>query len=320
MPLSKQDYVSDIWKDGIFERKVLFCTGGAGTICSAQVRAMVHLGANACIVGRNVEKTESMAKDITTARKGSQVLGIGGVDVRSFESLQKAVERCVQQLGGIDYVIAGAAGNFLSPIPHLSPNAFKSVIDIDVLGSYNTLKATLPHLLKSASKNRQPTPRTSLSSPTPAPTSTSGRIIFISATIHYTTPPLQTHVSVAKAGVDVLSHSCAVEFGPRGLTSNVIAPGPIGGTEGMERLSRKEDVEAGMRNVPLGRWGTVKEIADATVFLFGDAGNFVSGQTLVVDGAAWRTSAGPGAEFKYPDFLLGDDVVTGVKGGKTSKL
>ena len=84
---------------------MVFCTGGAGSICSAQVRALVHLGANACIVGRNVEKTESMAKDIATARKGAKVLGIGAIDVRNVESLQKAVEQCVQQLGGIDYVM-----------------------------------------------------------------------------------------------------------------------------------------------------------------------------------------------------------------------
>ena len=83
----------------------MFCTGGAGTICSGQVRALVHLGANACIVGRKVEKTESMAKDIATARQGAKVIGIGSVDVRSVESLQRAVERCVGELGGIDYVM-----------------------------------------------------------------------------------------------------------------------------------------------------------------------------------------------------------------------
>ena len=181
----------------------------------------------------------------------------------------------------------------------------KSVIDIDILGSYNTLKATLPALLASAA----------------AKPGRGGRIIFISATIHYTSMPLQTHVSVAKAGVDALSASVAIEFGPRGLTSNVIAPGPIQGTEGMERLARKGDVDGSMRNVPLGRWGTVKEIADGSVFLFGDAGNFVSGQVLVIDGAAWRTSASnPGKGFRYPDFLLSDEVVEGVKGAKKAKL
>lgn len=85
--------------------KVVFCTGGAGTICSAQVRALVHLGANACIVGRNVAKTESMAVSIATARKGARVIGIGNIDVRSIESMGKAVERCISELGAIDFVM-----------------------------------------------------------------------------------------------------------------------------------------------------------------------------------------------------------------------
>ncbi len=110
---------------------------------------------------------------------------------------------------------------------------------------------------------------------------TGGRIIFVSATIHYTGLPLQSHVSVAKAGVDALSNAIAIELGPRGLTSNVIAPGPIGGTEGMERLSRKEDAPGSMKRVPAGRWGTVKEIADATIYLFSDAANYVNGATVV---------------------------------------
>ena len=85
--------------------KVVFCTGGAGTICSAQVRALVHLGANACIVGRNVEKTENMARDIATVRPGAKVIGIGAADVRDPKSLENAAGRCARELGGIDFVM-----------------------------------------------------------------------------------------------------------------------------------------------------------------------------------------------------------------------
>ncbi|OQU97752.1 hypothetical protein CLAIMM_03639 [Cladophialophora immunda] len=202
MASSTTNVVSEVWKRGIFENRVVFCTGGNGSICSVQVQALVYLGADACVVGRNVKKTELVAQRIASCRPGCKVLGIGGVDVRKVESLTNAVERCVKELGSLDFLIAGAAGNFLSPLHKLSPNAFKSVIDIDVLGSYNITKLALPHLVSSVQQNNS-------YSSTPA-----GRIIYVSATLHYTGIPLQAHASVAKAGIDALSSSVAIECYP----------------------------------------------------------------------------------------------------------
>ncbi|KAJ5221960.1 Peroxisomal 2-4-dienoyl-CoA reductase [Penicillium citrinum] len=316
MPLAKNQYMSDVWKDGIFNNKVVFCTGGAGTICSAQVRALIHLGANACIIGRNVEKTESAARDMATIRPGAKVIGIGAVDVRKFDDLKAAAERCVKELGAIDFVIAGAAGNFLASIEQLSVNAFKSVMDIDILGSYNTLKATLPYLIESGKKHK-------MDSETLQPFSggTGGRIIFVSATLHYRGMPFQAHVSVAKAGIDSLSNSVAIEYGPRGMTSNIISPGPIAQTEGLDRLLPSDAKAAYIKSQPLGRVGHVRDIADATVYLFSEAGSYVTGQTLVVDGANWRMSGGfaTNGNLQYPDFLLSGQEVANVT-GKKSKL
>ncbi|GAM88262.1 hypothetical protein ANO11243_062950 [Dothideomycetidae sp. 11243] len=272
--LDPAKYISPIWASNLFKGKVVFCTGGNGTICSAQVRALVYFGADACIVGRNGPKTDEAAKSIATARQGAKVLGIGGVDVKNADAVAGAVEKCVQELGGLDFLIAGAAGNFVAPINGLSTNAFKSVIDIDVLGSYHALKPCLPHLVASAAKKQG-----------------GGRVIFISATFHYTGFPMQTHVSAAKAAVDALSNNVAIEFGPRGVTSNVIAPGPIAETEGMKRLaglsgSGKEGIAG---SIPLQKYGSVRDIADATVYLFSSAGDYVNGHVLVVDGGAWRT-------------------------------
>ena len=220
---------------------------------------MVQLGANACIVGRNVEKVERVAKDIETARPGSRVLDIGAVDVRNVPSMQSAVDSCVKSLGSIDFVIAGAAGNFLAPVRSLSPNAFKAVIDIDILGSYNVAKLTMPHLI--AAK---------------------GRIIFVGANLFNTGLPLQTHVAVAKAGINALSNNLAIELGPLGVTSNVIAPGPIGSTEGMDRLTPSSDSAKDLpTKIPLGRWGHVNDIANATIYLFSQAGSYVNGDVLV---------------------------------------
>ncbi|KAJ4176682.1 peroxisomal 2 4-dienoyl-CoA reductase sps19 [Fusarium falciforme] len=213
-----------------------------------------------------------MAANIATARQGAKVLGLAPVDVRNFKDMQAAADECAKELGGIDFVIAGAAGNFLASIKELSANAFKSVMDIDVLGSYNAFKATASYLADSAAKCRekkQPSP------------STGGRIIFISATMHYTGAPFQTHVVAAKAGVDALSNNIAIEYGPLGVTSNIIAPGPIQGTEGVDRLFPSNSRESSIRSQPLGRYGSVTDIADATVYLFSKTGSYVTGAKLV---------------------------------------
>ncbi|KKA29083.1 hypothetical protein TD95_004713 [Thielaviopsis punctulata] len=318
MPVEASQFVSSVWKDGIFDGRVVFVTGGAGTICSAQTRALVKLGANACIIGRNQAKTEAMAKDLETARIGSRVLGIGGCDVRKMEHLQAAAESCVKELGAIDFVIAGAAGNFVVPISGMSSNAFKSVMDIDVLGTFNTVKATIPYLIESAQRNRN-------AHITGA--GTGGRFLALSATFHYTGMPLQAHVAAAKAGVDSLVASISLEYGPYGVTANAIAPGPIAGTEGMDRLAGDVAMEQQGRGVPSGRWGTVRDIADATVYLFSDAGNYVNGQIIPVDGASWRRqgshSVGVGMDktMQYPDFILQGIISSNIKKGqKSSKL
>lgn len=314
MTAPREKYLSPVWRDGLFNDKVLFCTGGAGTICSMQVRAFVALGGNACITGRNKEKTEKGAQDIASVRHGAKVIGIV-VDVRDAKAMEEAAQRCVRELGSLDFAIAGAAGNFLAPMAQLSSNAFKTVLEIDTLGSFNTAKAVIPHLVESVKKCKN--------SGQSYPLGTGGRIIFVSASFHFKGQPLQGHVMAAKAGVDQISNSVAIEYGPYGITSNVITPGPIAGTEGMERLSRNDSksVAKSRKAVPLGRYGETKEIADATVYLFCEAGSYVNGNILVVDGGQWRVGGvsmdGP---WEYPDFLLSGAAVDGVKSGRRLKL
>ncbi|KAF2719437.1 oxidoreductase [Polychaeton citri CBS 116435] len=316
MSVPRSSYLSPVWRDGLFENKVLFCTGGAGTICSAQVRAFVALGGNAAITGRNAEKTERMARDIEAARPGSKVLPLV-VDVRDAKAMADAAERTVKELGSLDFAIAGAAGNFLAPLAQMSANAFKTVMDIDALGSFNTAKACIPHLVDSAQRHKN----TGKAHEDGTLSGTGGRLLFVSATFHYHGQPLQAHVQAAKAAVDQISVSFALEYGPLGVTSNIIAPGPIADTEGVARLSHPSDRERKQRSIPIGRWGYVKEIADATVYLFSDAGNYVNGHGLVVDGGQWRV-AGPNMDDKwpYPTFLLSGDAISGVAGGKKAKL
>lgn len=209
---------------------------------------------------------------------------------------------------------AGAAGNFVAPISGLSSNAFKTVMEIDVLGTFNTVKATIPYLVESAKRNPNPSPDGL----------TGGRIMAVSATFHYTGSPMQAHVMAAKSSVDNIMSSVAIEYGPFGVTANVITPGGIEGTEGMERLSSsKKDSKIAGRSIPSGRFGTIRDIADATVFLFGDAGNYVNGEILVVDGAAWRApggmTVGLDAHMRYPDYLITGEFSKFVKTGRKDK-
>lgn len=105
--------------------------------------------------------------------------------------------------------------------------------------------------------------------------------MFISATLHYAGQPMQAHVMAAKAGVDALNTSVAIEQGPRGITSNVIAPGGIADTEGLSRLTKKGQDPIRNKFIPAGRFGTVRDIADATIYLFSAAGSYVNGEILV---------------------------------------
>ncbi|PCH32975.1 NAD(P)-binding protein [Wolfiporia cocos MD-104 SS10] len=265
-----------IFKDGLFNGKVLFCTGGGSGICKGMTEAVMHHGANATIVGRKLDRLIASADELAKAT-GRQCLAVRG-DVREPEQLKDAVAKTIEKFGRIDFVICGAAGNFLAPISGLSEKGFKTVIDIDTIGTYNTIKATLPYVRQSK-----------------------GSYIHVSATLHYKATPYQIHVSAAKAAVDAVSAVLAVEEGPWGIRSNVIAPGPIAGTEGAERLTTKGHDGDGWAQLPVGRLGHIKDIANATVFLFSDAASFITGQVLVVDGGSEHLRS---VGLPYPQAML----------------
>ncbi len=174
--------------------------------------------------------------------------------------MEAAAARAVEAFGPIDVVLCGAAGNFPAPVDGISPNGFKSVVDIDLLGTYHTVKAAAPHL-------RAP----------------GASVLSISA---YGMPvPMQAHVCAAKAGVDMLTQVLAIEWGARGVRVNAIIPGPIDETEGMRRLAPTDAARAAVvRTVPLGRMGRKEDIANAALFLVSDAASFITGAILPVDG------------------------------------
>lgn len=268
---------TNVWREGLFKGKVALITGGSGTICRQQAAALMKLGCDVSIVGRDTRQVGQVVKILEGLSTGSKVIGIGDCDVRSIESMKGVADRTVEQLGRIDFVICGAAGNFLSDFNHMSVNAFKSVVDIDLIGSFNTVKACYKELV--ANK---------------------GSVIFVSATLHYYGVPFQSHVGAAKAGIDALSNALAVEFGPLGIRCNCIAPGPIGGTEGFNKLvPNKRKFQS---KIPLQRLGETRDIANATVFLFSPAADWITGSIVVVDGGFWHMGNFNTTDM-YPDLL-----------------
>jgi peroxisomal 2,4-dienoyl-CoA reductase len=151
---------STVFKPDIFKGKVLFCTGGGSGICREMTEAIMRHGANAVIVGRTIDRLTRAAEELAKATGRSCIPA--QADVRQPQALRSAVEKTIDSFGRIDFVICGAAGNFLAPIVSLSENAFKTVLEIDTIGTYNTIKATLEHVR--ASK---------------------GAYLHVSATLHY---------------------------------------------------------------------------------------------------------------------------------------
>lgn len=247
--------------DLLRDRNVLITGGGTG-ICRGIALAFARHGAHIAVTSRKQENLDAAANEI--AALGVKSLALAA-DVRVVQEVEAAVAQTVQGLGSIDIVVNGAAGNFLAPVEKLSYNGFKTVIDIDLLGTYNVSKACMPHM----QAERTPS------------------IINISATLHYGATIMQSHVSAAKAGIDALTRTLALEWGPKGIRVNAIAPGPIGDTEGMRRLAPGKIGEKMAQAVPLKRFGRIDEIADAAMFLASDAASYITGSILVVDGGRW---------------------------------
>ena len=259
-----------IFADGILKGHVAFVTGGGTGITGGVARALAEAGANVALVSRSMEHLEPAAKAINDARANDENIGEAfaiAADVRNPAEVERAIAATVERFGKVDIVVNGAAGNFLCAAEELSPNGFGTVVDIDLKGSFNVCRGAFNEL-----KRHQ------------------GQILNISATLHYVGTPMQLHVSAAKAGVDALTKNLAVEWGRYGIRVNAIAPGPIADTEGMKRLVPEQIKEKLKKRIPLGRFGLIRDIEQAAIFLCSDAASFINGAILVVDGGQWMAA------------------------------
>jgi len=244
--------------------QVALITGGGTGIGLEIATSYSKLGAKVMLAGRNEERLQAAVDAIEA--DGGQAAAVK-CDVRNYEEVKNAVAQTVGKFGSLDIMVNNAAGNFVCPTSELSPNGWKTVIDIDLNGTFYCCHAAYPHL-KAAHNG--------------------GSIISIITMLGVTGWPQAAHAAAAKGGILSLSRTLAVEWGGDGIRVNTISPGPIGDTEGVRRMyieSGRGDLEA--KKTALGRFGRKLDIANAACYLASDLAAYVTGENLIVDGGRW---------------------------------
>jgi NAD(P)-dependent dehydrogenase (short-subunit alcohol dehydrogenase family) len=251
--------IGEIFPKDLFRGKTVFVTGGGSGINLGIAKNFAAVGASLAICGRTQERLNGAAAELRAL--GATVFA-ETADVRDYAALEGVMQRAKDALGPIHVLVCGAAGNFPASAEAITPNGFKAVVEIDLLGSFHAARAAFSQLKE-----------------------TRGSIIFISAGQAFQAYPYQAHVGAAKAGVDMLMKDLAVDWGKYGIRANSIAPGPIEDTEGMRRLAPGEGAKTKLAAaVPLRRLGTVDDIGQVAVFLASPLASYVSGTVLVADG------------------------------------
>ncbi len=247
--------------------KHVFVAGGSSGINLGIAEVFAGLGAKLSICSRNADR---VAAAVERLRQHNGEAGGQSADVRDYAQIEAALKSAKERFGPIDVLISGAAGNFVAPALGMSANAFKTVVDIDLLGTFNVFRAGFEFLRKPGAS-----------------------AIAISAPQAMHPHALQAHVGAAKAGVDMLVKSLAIEWAPTGVRVNSIIPGPIEGTEGMARLAPTEaERRISIEGVPLGRWGQTAEIGHAALFLSSPLAAYITGVVLPVDGGSTLLGGG----------------------------
>ena len=248
-----------VFRAGLFAGKNVFVTGGSSGI---NLRLAVAFGAAGAFVAINGRKQEKLDAALARLRQQGVTAQAFQADVRDFPRLEEVFAQVAQERGPLDVVVCGAAGNFPAPAAAMSANGFKSVVDIDVLGTFNACRAAFEHLKKPGAC-----------------------VLNVSAPQAGSPYPMQAHVCAAKAAVDMLTRTLALEWGGAGVRVCSIWPGPIDDTEGMARLAATPEAKEKVRRaMPLGRMGTKDDVANLALFLASGAASYCTGGVYAVDG------------------------------------
>src|SRR5271154_891169 len=255
-------------KDLLLGKRILITGGGTG-LGKATAQRFLELGAEVYICGRRQEVLLATVQELSKHASGK--IHSHPCDVRDAATVEAMIEK-IWTAGPLDVLMNNAAGNFLARTEDLSLGAFQSVIGIVLMGTLHTTMACGKRWLAANHK-----------------------AVVLNITTTYTTTGSAYVIpsAVAKAGVQALTRSLAVEWGDRGIRMNAIAPGPIPTEGAFSRLLPRPELEdAAKKRVPLGRFGTTEEFANLAAFLVSDGAGYINGEVVTMDGGEWLQGAG----------------------------
>ena len=263
-----------VFRSGLFDGQIALITGGGTGIGFGIAQLLAGLGATVVIASRNQAHLDPAVEQLRAASGKAESVTL---DVRDADAVKTAIRSVSDRLGRIDVLVNNAAGNFYVPSESMSANAWRSVIEIDLSGTFFCSQAVMPVMRDHGG----------------------GRIVNVSMTLHYRGWPLMAHATAAKAGIDALTRTLALEWARYGIRVNAVAPGPIP-TDGVKKAfsappDAAHDVfsaerameEYARRSIPLARMGSPRDIANMVAFLASPAGDWITGAIMVVDGGEW---------------------------------
>jgi NAD(P)-dependent dehydrogenase (short-subunit alcohol dehydrogenase family) len=262
-----------VFQNNLLQNKRILITGGGTGLGKATAQRFLELGAQVFICGRRedvLSATEHELRQRTNGRPNGKIHS-HPCDVRDATAVDEMISKIWSE-APLDILMNNAAGNFLARTEDLSLGAFQSVIGIVLMGTLHTTMACGRRWLAEKRK-----------------------AVVLNITTTYTTTGSAYVVpsAVAKAGVQALTRSLAVEWGDRGIRMNAIAPGPIPTEGAFSRLLPRPELEdAAKKRIPLGRFGTVEEFANLAAFLVSDGSAYINGEVVTMDGGEWLQGAG----------------------------